>query len=114
MLITTQPRLPGLVEQRLGEGADLAVRQARGRAVGVFALLVVVQDQHAQPLAGAGRGPLQHLPVAGRVAERRLRPLAGEQVDVLGLAGEVVVQLQLRLADQLGLALGVVLVAGLE
>ena len=85
-----------------------------GRAVGVFPLLVVVQDQHAQPLALARRGPFQHLLVAGRVAERRLRPLAREQVDVLGLAGIVVVQLQLGLADQLTLAFGIVLVARLQ
>ena len=42
----------------------------RHGAIGVLAHRVVVQDQHAQPLAGAGGGPLQHLQVAGRVAER--------------------------------------------
>ena len=38
--------------------------------VGVLALGIVVQDQHHEPRAVAGRGPFQHLAVAGRVAER--------------------------------------------
>src|SRR5262245_13816111 len=61
--------LRGLVVERLREGADLAVRQSLGRAVGVLALRVVVQHEHRQARAIAGPGVLQHLPIAGRVAE---------------------------------------------
>src|SRR5262245_17041719 len=59
-----------LVVQPLSEGADLGVRQPLGRAIGVLACAVVVQDEHREPPAVACLRVLQHLPVAGRVAER--------------------------------------------
>ena len=65
------------------------------RAVGVFALRVIVQHEHHQPGAVAGTGVLQHLLVARRVAERRVRPAADHQMNALGLARIVVVQQQL-------------------
>src|SRR5690349_4445153 len=37
----------GLVQQGLGEGAHLAGGQAGGGSVGVLALAIVVQDEHA-------------------------------------------------------------------
>lgn len=84
-----------LVVQRLGEGADFGVGQAERRAIGVFALCVVVQHQHREPRAVAGLGIFQHLPVAGRVAERGIGPAPDHQMDALRLAGVVVVQQQL-------------------
>src|SRR5262249_25510257 len=54
-----------LIVDGFGERADVAVRQALGRAVGVFARGVVVQQQHHQPRAGPGVGPFQHLAIAG-------------------------------------------------
>jgi hypothetical protein len=47
----------------------------------------------------------QYLPVAGRVAERGIRPAADHQVNALGLAGVVVVQEQLRFLGQERLAI---------
>ena len=96
--------LLGLVDQRLGERADLGVRQAVRGAVGVLALGVVVEHQHHQPRAVAGAGPLEHLAVAVGVAERGVGPLADEQVDADRLAGLVVDEEQLGLAHQHRLA----------
>ena len=96
--------LPGLVEQRLGEGADVRVRQAVGGAVGELALGVVVQHQEAEARAVAGGGPFQHLAVAVGVAEGDLRPLADEEVDADRLAGAVVDEEGLGLAHQHRLA----------
>src|SRR5262249_4977299 len=81
-----------LVVKRLREGADLAVGQALGWAIGVFARGVVVQHQHLQARPGSSAGPLQHLPVAGRIAEGREGRPADHQVTPLGLAGVVVVK----------------------
>src|SRR5262245_39174945 len=88
------------VIQRLREGADLGHGQPLRRAVGVLPLVVVVQHQHLQPRARAGTGPLQHLAVAGRVAERRDRPAADHQVNAFRLAGLVVIEQELRLLHQ--------------
>src|SRR5438874_13816614 len=63
-----------LVIESLREGADLRVRQTFRRAVGVLAVRIVVQDEHREPRAVAGLGVLQHLLVAGRIAEGRVRP----------------------------------------
>src|SRR4029450_6654197 len=90
--------------ERRRKGADLAVGQTLRRAVGVLSRSVVVQHKHLQPRAGAGAGPLQHLPVAGRVAERRIGPAADHEVNPFGLAGVVVVQDELRLLGQERLA----------
>src|SRR5271157_1004062 len=65
-----------LVVKRLGEGADLGVRQSLSWAVGILALGVVVQNKHRQPRAVAGFGVFEHLLVAGRIAERGDRPSA--------------------------------------
>src|SRR5438128_252869 len=62
------------VIERLREDADLGVRQPLGRTVGVLALRVVVEYQHQEPCAVARSRVLQHLTVAGRVAERRIGP----------------------------------------
>jgi hypothetical protein len=86
-------------------GSNVSVPADSGlrRPIGVFRG-VVVQQQHLEPGAGAGRGPLQHLPVAGGVAERGIGPTADHQVNAFGLAGVVVVQQQLRLLGQVRLA----------
>src|SRR5262245_19026090 len=84
------------VVKRLGEGADLGRGQPLRRAVGVLAFVVVVQHQHFLPRARAGTGPLQHLAVAGRVAERRDRPAADHQVNAFWLAGLAVVEQESR------------------
>src|SRR5215813_10658746 len=97
-----------LVIERLGEGADLGVGQASGRAVGVLTRGVVVQQQHHQPRAGSGVGPFQHFAVAGRVAECHGRPAADHEVNPLRLAGVVVVEQELRLLGQEWLAVLVV------
>jgi hypothetical protein len=61
-----------------------------------------VQDQHHQPCAVARLGPFQHLLVAGRVAKRRVGPLADKQVDPDGLAGIVVDEKYLGSGQELG------------
>ena len=76
MLIDVQPSLFRFVIQRLGEHADLRVRQSLRRSVGVLTLSVIMQDQQRQPRAIAGLGVFQHLAVAGRIAERNDRPRA--------------------------------------
>ena len=90
------------------ESADLGVRQPLGRTVGVLALCIVVQDEHCEPLAVAGLRVLQHLPVTDRVTERGIGPASDHEVDALWLAGVVVVQEQLRLLGEKGLALLIV------
>src|SRR4029434_5780161 len=77
------------VVEGLRESADLGVAQALRRAVGVFAPLIVVQHQHHQFRSIAGTRVLEHLLVARRVAERRIRPAADHQVNAFGLAGVV-------------------------
>ena len=104
MLMTNQSLLPGLVVERLRERADLRVREPLGRAVGVLPLPVVMQDEHRETRPVAGLGVLQHLPVTGGVAERRVRAAADHEVDSLGLPGVVVVEEQLRLLGQERLA----------
>src|SRR5271155_3041398 len=52
-------------------------------------------------------GPLQHLLIAGRIAERGVRPLADEQVDPDGLTRVVVDEEHLRLSQQYRLAMAV-------
>src|SRR4030095_2398436 len=104
--------LAGLVVQALRERPDLAGPEPLGRAVGVLARGVVVQDEHRQPGAVAGLGVLQHLLVTGRVAKRGPGPAPDHQVDALGFAGLVVVQNQPRLLGQERLAALVVAVLG--
>src|SRR5215475_12183359 len=65
-----------LVIERGSKGANLAVRQTLCWTVGILAGAIVVQHQHLQPRAGTCAGPLQHLAIACRVAERRMRPAA--------------------------------------
>ena len=55
----------GLVVERLGEGADLGVRHSLCRAVSVFALRVIVQEDHRKARAAARLRPFEHLTVAG-------------------------------------------------
>ena len=80
------------VVKRLGEGADLAGGKPLCRPVGVFAFRIVMHHQHHQPRTIAGPGVFKHLPVAIRIAERRVWPPADHQVNAFGLAGLVVVQ----------------------
>src|SRR5262249_59692984 len=63
-----------LVVERRGEGADLGVGQPARRTVGVLALRIVVEHEHREPYAVAGSRVLEHLPIADRVAERRIGP----------------------------------------
>jgi hypothetical protein len=78
--------LLSLVVKRLSEGADLGVRQALRRTVGIFALRVVVQHEHHQPRTVARPRVLQHLPIPSRVGERRIGTPTNHQVNALGLA----------------------------
>ena len=61
-------------------------------------------DEHLETRAAAGTGPFEHLAVAVRVAERRVRTFSDEEVDADGFAVVVVVEEQFRLAHQNGLA----------
>src|SRR5260221_2715716 len=70
----------GFVEP-LVEAAD-----ARFAVVGPFAAGVVVVNVEAETRALAGGGPLQHLQVAVRIAERRDGPAADEFLDAEGFA----------------------------
>ena len=108
MLITVQPFFFASSSSAGLKVAELGVGQPARRAVGIFALRVVVQHQHHQPRAVAGAGIFQHLAVAVGVAERRVRAPADHQMNALGLAGLVVVEEQLRLLGQERLAVLVV------
>ena len=59
-----------------------------------------MQDEHREPRPVAGLGVLQHLLVAGRIAEGRVRPAAYHQVDAFGFATVVVVEQQLGVLGQ--------------
>src|SRR5262249_14382073 len=98
----------GLVIERLSESADLAGRQSLRRAVGIFAICVIVHDQHHQPRAIAGARVLEHLPVAVRIAKGRARSTANHQMNALGLARLVIVQEQFRLLREERLAVLVI------
>src|SRR5271168_282589 len=104
--------LRGLVAQCLGEGADLGVGQPQRGTVGVLALCIVVQDDHRESRAVAGLRVFQHLPVAGRVAERGIRPASDHQVDALWFARVVVVEQQFWLLGKHRPAILVIAVAG--
>jgi hypothetical protein len=100
--------LLGLVVECLGECADLCVGKALGGTIGIFALGIVVEHEHFQPQAVAGPGIFQHLLVAGGVAKRGDGPTPDLEVNALRLASIVVVEEQLRLLDQDGLAILVI------
>src|SRR6184192_2630269 len=97
-----------LVIESLWESADLRVRQTLRRAIGIFALCVVVQDEHRESRAVAGLGVFQHLLVAGGVAKCRVRAAADHQVDAFGFATVVVVEQQLGVLGQERFALLVI------
>src|SRR6516225_5825774 len=84
-----------LVVERLSKGADLRIGKSLRRTVGVFALRVVVEQEHHQPSAVARPRVLQHLSVTGRVAKRCTRATADLQVNALRFTGVVVVQKKL-------------------
>jgi hypothetical protein len=92
------------VVQRLRERADFGVWQSLRRSIGIFARRIVVQDQQRQPGTIARLGVFQHLPVAGRIAERNDRAAADHHVNALGLTRIVVVQQQLWLLGENRLA----------
>src|SRR5205814_1478779 len=89
-----------LVIKSLWESADLRVRQTLRRAIGIFALCVVVKHQHAKSRTTAGLGVFEHLLVAGGVAKCRVRAAADHQVDAFGFATVVVVEQQLGVLGQ--------------
>ncbi len=69
MLIGYNPAMfLGMVVECLWEGADIAVREPLSGTVGVFALGVIVQQQHPKPGAVASGCVLQHFLVARRIA----------------------------------------------
>src|SRR6516225_5536946 len=74
-----------LVVERLSKGADLRIGKSLRRTVGVFALRVVVEQEHHQPSAVARPRVFEHLPVTGRVAKRCTRATANLQVNASGL-----------------------------
>src|SRR5215472_4742132 len=61
-----------LIVECLGKGADLRIRKPLRRAISVFALRIVVQNEHHQPSAVASTGVLQHLLVTSRVTKGRV------------------------------------------
>src|SRR5215467_7002029 len=65
--------LLGLIEQLLGERADLGIGKAVGWSIGIFAGCIVVQHEHLQAQAIAGGGVFQHLPIPRGVAKRSNR-----------------------------------------
>src|SRR5262245_48735008 len=87
------PRLR--LDERLVEPADV-----RLAIVGPLAGRVGVMDDTHEPRALAGRRPLEHLLIAVRVAEREHGPPADELLDVHWLAGAVVDEVDLRLAEE--------------
>src|SRR5579863_7779387 len=100
-----------LIVKLRGKTADFGAGQALSRTVGVLSLAIVVQDEHREPDALAGLGILEHLPIAGRIAEGELRPAPDYEMDAFGLAGVVVVDEELRLLDEDRTAIRGVLVA---
>jgi hypothetical protein len=52
------------IVEGLGEGADLGVWKPQRRTIGLLALCIVMQYEHAEPLSLPGLGVLKHLPVA--------------------------------------------------
>ena len=87
--------LRGLGIEFLGKGADLGV----GQSVALDRTRILAARRRAAPASSAaavaGSSIFQHLPVPGRIAERRARPASDFQMNALGLAGIVVVQQQL-------------------
>src|SRR3984893_14998131 len=88
------------VVQRLSKRTDLRDRESLGRSVGIFAYGIVVQHQQRQPGAVAGLGVFQHLPVAGRVAERDDRVATDHHMNAFRLARIIVVQKELGLLGE--------------
>src|SRR5262245_7242169 len=92
------------VVQRLREGADLGVGQPQPRTIGVFALRIIVQYEYGEPCAVASLRVLHRLPVAGRIAKRRVRSPTYHQVDAFRLSRVVVIQEQLGFLGEKRLA----------
>jgi hypothetical protein len=69
MLMMGPPVLLGFVVERRRECADLGIGEASRGPIGIFADGVVMKDEHLEPRTVAGRRILEHLAVAGRVAE---------------------------------------------
>ena len=61
------------IVERLGESADFGVRKPQCRTIGVLALCIVMEYEHAEPPSLSGLCVLKHLPVAGRVAKPCMR-----------------------------------------
>src|SRR5208282_1379092 len=69
------------VHQRIGECADLGIRQTACGSIRIFPLGIIVMDEHLQPRAGAGADPFEHLAVAVGIAESSVRAFADERVN---------------------------------
>jgi hypothetical protein len=114
MLMTFQPLALASLYSACGNLPTLVSGQALGRAVGILALGVVVQDKVHQTCPAARLRVFKHLPVPGRVAESRARPPASEKVDVLRLSRKIVVKQELRFPNQYSLVTIVLSVLGLK
>ena len=84
--------------------ADAELLQFVVAIVGKLARGVVVVHEQCEACAWTGRGPLQHLKVAVRVAERGNRPPADAAVDADGFPLLVVDQVDLGELDEHGTA----------
>src|SRR5262245_26095509 len=84
----------GFVE-RLVESADRRLPVVRELPLGVS-----VVDETQESRAGSGGGPLQHLAIAVRIAERKHRPPSYELVDARRFARAVVDEIDLRQAHE--------------
>src|ERR1700709_219861 len=78
----------GLVHKGLRECTDLGIRQPSRRPVSIFAIRVVVMDEHFQPRPVPRARPFQHLAVTGGIAESGVGALADEEIDSDHLAAE--------------------------
>ena len=104
MLITIQPLSFASSMSDWGKTADVGCRKALCGTVGVLTILVVVQDEHCQSCPTTRFCVLQHLLIARGVAKRRDGPPADHEMDTLGFASLVVVEEELRLFGEHGLA----------
>src|SRR5271170_3908725 len=73
-----------------GKNADVRIWKTAGRAIRVLARRIVVMHEHQQSRAIACLRPFEHLGIAARIPEGRVRPLADEHIDTDGLAGTVI------------------------
>src|SRR6516162_8614526 len=80
------------IVKRLTERAHFGFRKPLCGPVRIFALRVVVHDQHHQPRAVASPCVFEHLSVAVRISKCRARPPTDHQMDAFRLPRIIVVQ----------------------